>query len=130
MEIVEYVAKARRRAVEQIDSAFTALNEGKTELALSCYVRALEEIGRAKMFRENLGEKIADAPPSSIITVDGQSMTARDARLKVAVHYLNENKIGCPVEIENRSYDSLLPEATLDTLKSSIVALKSLSAFL
>lgn len=127
----ERIAAARRRAVEQIDSAFTAVNDGKVDVAAGWYLGALEEIGRAKMFKENLGDAIADAPSNSIIKVDGVGMQARDARVQVALHFLRERSVHSPLQTPDASaYDAMKLSVSATELKQAIVGIKSLSVFL
>ena len=130
MSIMEHVSKAKRRITERIDSAFTALNDGNPDLAFSHYLSAVEEVGRAKMFRENLGEGIADAPSDSIIRMDNTQITARDARFRVGLHYLEEHSMKPPFSLQEGSVASAKRDGTDSELKSAIVGLKSLSAFL
>lgn len=95
--IEQEVINARQRAAELLDAAFSSLAKD-ISLSGSHYLKALEEVGRAKMLKENLGLEVAGAPSESVISIDGVKHKARDARIQVALHFVQSNADLCLVK--------------------------------
>ena len=115
------IAVSEKLASEYVQKALDATNDGLSEIAGRYYMAALEEIGRCKMLHENLGEILANAPSESTIKVDGRRVSARDARIQVAIHFLTEHSIANAVKQENDTFSfDAFATRSISALKDSL----------
>jgi len=118
------ITRPKQKASELVDAAFTLINEDNSKAACPYYLQALEEVGRFLMLKNWQHE-----PSSAIVTIEGISKKAKDARIEFALRHMKKSSSDSCL-IENGTEFSVADGASDSELKMAIVALKSSLPFL
>ncbi|HYT02024.1 MAG TPA: hypothetical protein VEL70_03870 [Candidatus Acidoferrum sp.] len=129
MDPIESIRNAKRKAAELADATLSLINSKQLDTAGYYYLKAVEEVGRIKILRNESGDEITKTQEAIIESAGNVQEEETDFRIKAALEYLGkENEVSCIVK--NGTQFVVRKDVSGNELKRAVVSLKTKLAFL
>jgi len=126
---IESIRNAKRKAAELADATLSLINSKQLDTAGYYYLKAVEEVGRIKILRNESGDEITKTQEAIIESAGNVQEEETDFRIKAALEYLGkENEVSCIVK--NGTQFVVRKDVSGNELKRAVVSLKTKLAFL
>ncbi len=129
MDPIESIRNAKRKAAELADATLSLINSKQLDTAGYYYLKAVEEVGRIKILRNESGDEITKTQEAIIESAGNVQEEETDFRIKAALEYLGkENEVSCIVKKGTQFV--VRKDVSGNELKRAVVSLKTKLAFL
>jgi len=126
---IESIRNAKRKAAELADATLSLINSKQLDTAGYYYLKAVEEVGRIKILRNESGDEITKTQEAIIESAGNVQEEETDFRIKAALEYLGkENEVSCIVKKGTQFV--VRKDVSGNELKRAVVSLKTKLAFL
>jgi len=126
---IESIRNAKRKAAELADATLSLINSKQLDTAGYYYLKAVEEVGRIKILRNESGDEITKTQEAIIESAGNVQEEETDFRIKAALEYLGkENEVSCV--LKNGTQFIVRKDVPGNQLKRAVVSLKTKLAFL